>query len=143
MSGRYFVYISIYHYATGRSWCDDEPGVLQAREKEAAYQERLRAWEGRERRKAKDYDKEKERERCREEEREREAKRLKEFLEDYDDERDDHKYYKCVLARHGRRGRAGRHWHECVAGSHHEGSFEFLERSLMRSFQNLVRWMKS
>lgn len=28
------------------------------------------------------------------EEREKEAKRLKEFVEDYDDERDDHKYYK-------------------------------------------------
>ena len=31
---------------------------------------------------------------CKEEEREKEAKRLKEFLEDYDDERDDPKYYK-------------------------------------------------
>ncbi|KAF9813070.1 hypothetical protein SFRURICE_000030 [Spodoptera frugiperda] len=66
----------------------------KAREKEAAYQERLRNWESRERRKAKEYEKERERERCREEEREKEAKRLKEFLEDYDDERDDHKYYK-------------------------------------------------
>lgn len=33
----------------------------------------------------------------REEEREKEAKRLKEFLEDYDDERDDPKYYKGKL----------------------------------------------
>lgn len=57
---------------------------------------RLRNWESRERRKQKEYEKERERERCREEEREREAKRLKEFLEDYDDERDDHKYYKWV-----------------------------------------------
>lgn len=32
--------------------------------------------------------------RCREEDREHEAKRLKEFLEDYEDERDDPKYYK-------------------------------------------------
>ncbi|KAH9630928.1 hypothetical protein HF086_018244 [Spodoptera exigua] len=47
----------------------------------------LRNWESRERRKAKEYEKERERERCREEEREKEAKRLKEFLEDYDDER--------------------------------------------------------
>lgn len=31
-----------------------------------------------------------------EEEREKDAKRLKEFLEDYDDERDDVKYYKLV-----------------------------------------------
>lgn len=66
----------------------------KAREKEAAYQERLRNWELRERRKAKDYERDQERERCREEDREREAKRLKEFLEDYDDERDDPKYYK-------------------------------------------------
>lgn len=66
----------------------------RAREKEAAYQERLRAWETRERRKAKEYDKEHEKERQKEEEREKDAKRLKEFLEDYDDERDDIKYYK-------------------------------------------------
>lgn len=66
----------------------------KTREMEAAYQERLRIWELRERRKAKDYERENERERCRDEEREREAKRLKEFLEDYEDERDDPKYYK-------------------------------------------------
>lgn len=66
----------------------------RARDKEAAYQERLRNWELRERRKAKDYERDSERERCREEDREREAKRLKEFLEDYEDERDDPKYYK-------------------------------------------------
>lgn len=66
----------------------------KAREKEAAYQERLRSWEIRERRKAKEYEKENEKELNKEEEREKEAKRLKEFLEDYDDERDDAKYYK-------------------------------------------------
>lgn len=66
----------------------------KAREKEAAYQERLRNWEMRERRRIKEYEKEKEKELNREEEREKEAKRLKEFLEDYDDERDDSKYYK-------------------------------------------------
>ncbi|XP_046400942.1 RNA-binding protein 25-like isoform X1 [Ischnura elegans] len=66
----------------------------RAREKEAAYQERLRNWEGRERRKAKEQEKERERERLRQEEQSREAKRLKEFLEDYDDERDDPKFYK-------------------------------------------------
>ena len=60
------------------------------------FQERLRDWEARERRKAKEHEKEKERERLKEEDREREAKRLKEFLEDYDDERDDAKYYKWV-----------------------------------------------
>lgn len=66
----------------------------KAHEKEAAYQERLRNWEVRERRRNKEYEKEKERELNREEEREKEAKRLKEFLEDYDDERDDPKYYR-------------------------------------------------
>lgn len=66
----------------------------RAREKEAAYQERLRAWETRERRKQKEYEKETEKRRAKREAREREAKRLKEFLEDYDDERDDAKYYK-------------------------------------------------
>lgn len=66
----------------------------KAREKEAAYQERLRNWETRERRKTKEYEKEKEKELSKEEEREKEAKRLKEFLEDYDDDRDDPKYYK-------------------------------------------------
>lgn len=66
----------------------------RAREIEIAYQERLRNWEIRERRKGKEYDREREKEQNKEDEREREAKRLKEFLEDYDDERDDQKYYK-------------------------------------------------
>lgn len=66
----------------------------RAREKEAAYQERLRAWETRERRKQKEYEKEAEKFRAKREAKEREAKRLKEFLEDYDDDRDDAKYYK-------------------------------------------------
>ncbi|XP_037049095.1 RNA-binding protein 25 isoform X2 [Bradysia coprophila] len=66
----------------------------KARDKEAAYQERLRNWEIRERRQIKEYEKTKEKELNKEEEREKEAKRLKEFLEDYDDERDDPKYYK-------------------------------------------------
>lgn len=66
----------------------------RAREKDAAYQERLRAWEARERRKLKEYDKENDKKRAKRDAREREAKRLKEFLEDYDDDRDDSKYYK-------------------------------------------------
>ena len=66
----------------------------RAREKEAAYQERLRTWETRERRKQKEYEKEMEKKRGKRDAREREAKRLKEFLEDYDDDRDDAKYYK-------------------------------------------------
>lgn len=37
-------------------------------------------------------------EKVKQDEREKEAKRLKEFLEDYDDERDDIKYYKCATS---------------------------------------------
>ncbi|XP_067119805.1 RNA-binding protein 25 isoform X2 [Centruroides vittatus] len=70
------------------------------REKEAAYQERLRNWEARERRKGKDYDKARQKEEDQKQEELKEARRLKEFLEDYDDERDDPKYYKgSALAR--------------------------------------------
>ncbi|KAA0718104.1 RNA-binding protein 25 [Triplophysa tibetana] len=64
------------------------------REKEAAYQERLKNWEIRERKKARDYSKEAEREEEKHREMTKEAKRLKEFLEDYDDDRDDPKYYR-------------------------------------------------
>lgn len=64
------------------------------REKEAAYQERLKNWEIRERKKARDYEKEAEREEEKRRDMAKEAKRLKEFLEDYDDDRDDPKYYR-------------------------------------------------
>ncbi|KAK6295379.1 hypothetical protein J4Q44_G00346050 [Coregonus suidteri] len=64
------------------------------RDKEAAYQERLKNWEIRERKKARDYSKESEREEERRREMTKESKRLKEFLEDYDDDRDDPKYYR-------------------------------------------------
>uniref|UniRef100_A0A3Q0SPH7 RNA binding motif protein 25 n=1 Tax=Amphilophus citrinellus TaxID=61819 RepID=A0A3Q0SPH7_AMPCI len=64
------------------------------RDKEAAYQERLKNWEVRERKKARDYSKDAEREDERRREMMKEAKRLKEFLEDYDDDRDDPKYYR-------------------------------------------------
>ncbi|KAK6997939.1 RNA-binding protein 25 [Biomphalaria glabrata] len=64
------------------------------REKEAAYQERLKNWESRERKKSREYEKENEREDERKAEEAREARRLKEFLEDYDDLRDDPKFYK-------------------------------------------------
>ncbi|XP_013400052.1 RNA-binding protein 25 isoform X3 [Lingula anatina] len=64
------------------------------REKEMAYQERLKNWEARERKKAREYEKEKEKEEERKIEEVKEARRLKEFLEDYDDERDDPKYYR-------------------------------------------------
>ncbi|XP_056401737.1 RNA-binding protein 25 isoform X1 [Hyla sarda] len=64
------------------------------REKEAAYQERLKNWEIRERKKSRDYEKEAEREEEKRRDIAKEAKRLKEFLEDYDDDRDDPKYYR-------------------------------------------------
>merc|ERR1711936_51743 len=66
----------------------------KAREKEANYQERLRAWETRETKKGKEYEKERLKEKKKAEEMEREGRKLKEFLEDYDDERDDPKFYK-------------------------------------------------
>ncbi|KAL4237430.1 putative RNA-binding protein 25 [Mactra antiquata] len=64
------------------------------REMEIAYQERLKNWEARERKKSREYDKEREREEERKNEEYKEARRLREFLEDYDDERDDPKFYK-------------------------------------------------
>ncbi len=56
--------------------------------------QRLRNWESRERKKSREYDKLKEKQAGERVEQEKEAKRLKEFLEDYEDERDDPKYYK-------------------------------------------------
>ncbi|XP_030854548.1 RNA-binding protein 25 isoform X2 [Strongylocentrotus purpuratus] len=64
------------------------------REKEEAYQERLRNWETRERKKQRDHEKMMEKEESERNEMDKEGKRLKEFLEDYEDERDDPKYYK-------------------------------------------------
>ncbi|XP_022668125.1 RNA-binding protein 25-like isoform X2 [Varroa jacobsoni] len=63
------------------------------REKEANYQEHLKNWEAREKRRAKEYAKDREKEEERIAEEQREAKRLREFFEDYDDERDDVKFY--------------------------------------------------
>eukprot|EP00731_Ephydatia_muelleri_P028042 Em0019g915a len=70
---------------------------LQARkqrEREKAYKERLQGWENREYRRVKEYEKDIEREEQRREEIERERKHLAEFLEDYDDVKDDQRYYK-------------------------------------------------
>lgn len=64
------------------------------REKEASYQERLKNWETRERKKERDLERTREKEAERKQEEMHEARRLKEFLEDYDDDRDDPKYYK-------------------------------------------------
>lgn len=66
----------------------------KAREKEVTYQERLRQWEARERKKSREYEKLELKEKERAEEQQKQAVWLKQFLEDYDDERDDTKYYK-------------------------------------------------
>uniref|UniRef100_A0A8C4NBE0 PWI domain-containing protein n=1 Tax=Eptatretus burgeri TaxID=7764 RepID=A0A8C4NBE0_EPTBU len=63
------------------------------REKEVSYQERLKGWEARERKKAKSYEKEDKKERHRRKEMVKEAKRLRVFFEEYDDARDDPKYF--------------------------------------------------
>lgn len=59
-------------------------------------QERLRHWEGRERKRQREYEKIEQKEKERMEEQQKHALWLKQFLEDYDDERDDPKYYKYV-----------------------------------------------
>ncbi|CAG7720208.1 unnamed protein product [Allacma fusca] len=66
----------------------------KAREKEAAYEERLRAWEMREQKKAKEIQRDRERVLRIDDDQQRNAKRMKQFLEDYDDEKHDSKYYK-------------------------------------------------
>lgn len=67
---------------------------LQMKEKEQQYLARLRRWESRERGMARKYIREERREKDRKKLLQKEAKRLKSFLEDYDDEKDDSKYYK-------------------------------------------------
>ncbi|GIY06696.1 hypothetical protein CDAR_578031 [Caerostris darwini] len=66
----------------------------KAKEKENIYQERLKNWAARERRKAKEYEKERIKAEEQKKDEAKEARRLKEFLEDYDDEKDDPKYFK-------------------------------------------------
>ncbi|XP_028409623.1 RNA-binding protein 25-like [Dendronephthya gigantea] len=64
------------------------------KERSQAYVERLKAWETRERKKQREYDRELEKERENDSEQAREKKHLLEFLEDYDDDQDDPKYYR-------------------------------------------------
>lgn len=66
----------------------------QLEQKELSYQKRLREWEFREDRKARDADKRHMDETDRKEEEENEARRLKMFFEDYDDDKDDMRYYR-------------------------------------------------
>ncbi|KAJ1346418.1 hypothetical protein KIN20_001197 [Parelaphostrongylus tenuis] len=65
-----------------------------SRSSEDTYVSRLTKWEARERQKAKQYEREERREKDRRRDILKEAKKLKHFLEDYDDEKDDPKYYK-------------------------------------------------
>ena len=64
------------------------------REKEAAYRERLKNCESRERKKRADYQEEKKKEMARKKAINKEAKKLRQFLEDYDDYKDDQVYFK-------------------------------------------------
>lgn len=58
---------------------------------------RLRNWESREARKSREFDERARKDADRKEEEYRESKKLKVFLEDYDDERDDPKYYRSSV----------------------------------------------
>lgn len=75
---------------------DQKRQERRAREKEVAYEEKLRGWEKREAKKAKDLINEKDRQRRMEDDAERDAKKMKQFLEDYDDHKHDLKYYRLV-----------------------------------------------
>ena len=66
----------------------------QLKEKELSYQKRLRSWEQREERKDRELREYIRRERETKELEMREVKKLKVFLEDYDDDKDDAKYYR-------------------------------------------------
>merc|ERR1719285_650535 len=63
------------------------------REKDSAYNERLVGWEARERRRARDWERIESREAEQRRQMAKEARRLRDFLENYDDEKDDRKFY--------------------------------------------------
>jgi len=63
------------------------------REKDSAYHERLVGWEARERRRARDWERIEAREAEQRRQMAKEARRLRDFLENYDDEKDDRKFY--------------------------------------------------
>jgi len=65
----------------------------KVREKDSAYHERLVGWEARERRRARDWERIETREAEHRRQMAKEARRLRDFLENYDDERDDRKFY--------------------------------------------------
>jgi hypothetical protein len=59
-----------------------------------AYRNRLRDWESREQKRARDYEIDKKNEINRRRQVQKDKKKLKQFLEDYDDEKDDEDFYK-------------------------------------------------
>lgn len=61
------------------------------------FSQRLRLWDHREKRRAHDYQYEREEEEMRRMKSDKEKKRLIEFLEDYDDEKQDNRYYKVSV----------------------------------------------
>jgi len=70
------------------------------RDKDNAYMERVRDWELRERKRLRELEKQIQKEEKKKEEEEEERANLLEFLEDYDDDKDDVKYYRgSALAR--------------------------------------------
>ncbi|VDM34475.1 unnamed protein product [Hydatigera taeniaeformis] len=90
--------ISEKHYRS--SQIDEEEEAIKKRlerklkEKEESYQNRLRQWECRERKKHAEYEREKEREKKKQEEIRAEAKNLLDFFITYDDDVEDSKFYK-------------------------------------------------
>ncbi|KAL5969154.1 RNA-binding protein 25 [Taenia solium] len=90
--------ISEKHYRS--SQVDEEEEAIKKRlerklkEKEESYQNRLRQWESRERKKHAEYEREKEREKKKQEEIRAEAKNLLDFFITYDDDVEDSKFYK-------------------------------------------------
>ncbi|EDV20295.1 uncharacterized protein TRIADDRAFT_61221 [Trichoplax adhaerens] len=64
------------------------------RERESMYKSELRSWESRERKKLREYEKSAERDSKLKKETEREIRHLLDFLAKYDDDEDDHRYYK-------------------------------------------------
>ena len=63
------------------------------KEKNSAYQERLNVWEARERRKAREWERIESKDNDRRRQMAKEARRLRDFLESYNDEKDDRKFY--------------------------------------------------
>jgi len=84
---------------SSRSYEDEETveqrrQLREERKKELSYQKRLKDWESREDRKRRQYEKDQYRQIEKKKEEEKELLKLKQFLEDYNDDLNDVKYYK-------------------------------------------------